>query len=863
MHDIYVDDATKVVKDTKFFPGSKPTSVFLDISTYVANLRKDGIEFTSLYSAQEGDIFRVISRRNHTIDSSYSAGTGNGPNVYHSVETTTEFFKDFTGDSALGNDGEAVDLPIISIMEISKDTSKDDYPFALPVSGNVEGGIFLEIDVDPTNSVWGADAIHTVRSHVLQGGNYSGFASQITDNNGYDPDNQYTNSRVDHNTVWKEFFRDLDYTTNRRKPLHRDSDWDKGIRGQIIRPKKRTAARVYHEMGVFENMTDRVGSSPHGTPITLFDGFSWLRRVHAEDPFGSKKKIDIMPYMASSGWQETDSYDALAANDYLDQTRVDELELFDGDRVRPVADENNPFCESFYTFPGSAEKIRNIGRLNVVSTEGERRRPSSLIHSQPYGSETLYNTLQEFFSVDFKDLDINNGAINAITPADQYLMVFQNSKVSRVPVDRNILQTAAGQTSLSVSNLVLGSEQSFNGDYGVSTNQSAVIDIDKTVYFIDKSRRAIIRIASDGFTPISGSDISEKIEKTFIDTANLTKNYSLGYDRDTEHVYFTFQPEGSFAGETYGYDNMKKTWVSRYNFFPLAYAKCENDMLSAYYTSSGWVHRHNDETARSNFYGTSKSCSVTMISTARKPSAVKVYNAVGLESNTTANIDIENSRSQSVSIANTELETKEDRFYKEIPSDGSNLQEARKTHNLSITTQTWKGHVVPLGVVDSIDSDNDQFKLTSKVRIPIPEEQNITLVFYDSSVEKWVSIMSPHILGTSTDVTDGFVEASQITGSGELSSGNTYIEASNFFGTYDANIGATYGTPVGKMLAYIVTTPANVSDTTYSGTTINQPYGGKKLRDYYAQVKIESLANDAYFECYAVTLDVDESKLHM
>jgi hypothetical protein len=863
LHDIYVDDATKVVQETKFFGGKKPTSVFLDISSYVSNLREDGIEFSSVYSRQDGDVFRVISRRTHTINGSYTAGPGTGPTNLHSLSTTTEYFKDFTGDSALGNDGETVDLPIISVLEISENTSKEDYPFALPISGVVKGGVFLELDVDPSNTVWGSSSITTIREHILQGSDpYPTFADQITDNNGYDADNSYTNPRVDHNTVWKEFFTDGDYTQNHRKPLHRDSDWDKGIRGQIISPKKRTAARVYHEIGVFETMTDRSGSgSPHGTPVTLFDGYSWIRRIHSNDPFGSREQVGITPYMADPGWAETDYYDAGVG--YLDQTRVDEINLYEGGRVRPVADEDNPICESFYTFAGSSEKIRNIGRLNVVSAEGERRRPSSLIHSQPYGSETLYNSLQEFFSVDFKDLDINNGAINAISPADQYLMVFQNSKVSRVPVNRNIFQTAAGQTSLSLTNQVLGAEQSFSGDYGVSTNGSAVINVDGVVYFIDKSRRSIIKISQSGFAPINTIDISEKIEKTFKDSEASNKNYALGFDREANYVYFTFQADSPFTGETYGYDHIKSAWTSRYSMIPNSYARCENDLLSFKYTDSGICHRHNNDSQRCNFYGTNEKSHVTVVSTAKNPSSIKVYNALGVECNAHKTVDarpnvtISNSVDQSVTLSWNKFSEKEGRIYAEIPSDGSNLQQAQKTADLTVTTTTWNGHIVPLGVVDSLDSN--RFNLKSKVDAPVPKNLNTSLVWFNGSV--WVSILSPHIFGTSADVTDGFINGSNITGSG-VANGKTYIESSGFFGTYDSYIPAN-GTPVGSMLGYIVTDPDDVSDTTYSGTEINQPYGGKKVRDYYANITVESRANGQPFELYAVTVDVDESKIHM
>ena len=529
--------------------------------------------------------------------------------------------------------------------------------------------------------------------------------------------------------------------------------------------------------------------------------------------------------------------------------------------VRPQTDTFNMQVESQRVTHGSFAKANHIGRLNVIAQEGaEERRQSSIIHGGFQGSETLTLALQDFDSGNFKDLDVNYGKINALIPSGQHLMVFQSSKVSRIPINRSIIATAGGDNNLAVSNTVMGAEMSFEGDYGVDTNITACRKVDGAVYFIDKGRQAIIRIAQDGFSPISDVDISEKINKTFLDSISSTRNYAIGYDKDTQEVLFTFIADGDFTGETYAYNHQKSVWTTRYSFVPLAYVEGVNEVLSAKFARSTILHLHNNDNERCKFYGTSNKSSVTMISTAKQPSMVKTYNAIGLESNATADVTISNSRNQSVSVAHSEFNTKEDRFYKEIPFDGSNLQEARKTEGLSVTDQTWKGHLVPLGVVDNIS--NDRFELESKVPLPIPEEQNVTLVYYQPSVSAWASIMSPYIIGSTADFTDGFVEAAQITGSGTTDGGKTYIEAANFFGTYDIHIPG-YGTPVGKMLGYIVTTPADVSDTTYSGTTINQPYGGKKLRDYYAEIKVESRANDADFELYTVTLDVDESKLHM
>ena len=869
IHDLYVDDATKVIQETKNFKGVKPTSVFVNISSYVENLRRDNLEFSSMYVPEPGDIFRVISKRDYTISGSYVAGYdyNNPPSNLHTLSTSSTYWKDFTGDLALGSAGDTVDFPVISVFEISENTAEADYPFMLDFTGEVRSGFFVELDIDPNNAAWGSKSMKTIREHILQNtaDPYPNYANTITSGDGYRPENDYDNTAVNHNVAWKEFFTDGDYSNYNKKPLYRNSAWDKGVRAQIIKPKKRTSARVYHEIGVFERMTDRTGSGNiHGTPVITSDGYSWYRKIHSKDRFGEIERNTIIPYTIdiTGAWSGSDYYDA-GSSPYTAITRRDELEIYDGYRVAPYVDNTNYICETFYTFPDSTEQIRNIGRLNVVSREGEKRRFSSLIHSQPYNSESLHLTLQDFVATDFKDMDFNHGAINATTPTDQYLTVLQSSKVSKVPVSRDIITTAAGGTSVSLTNAVLGAEMAFAGDYGVPTNGSAVINVDGTVYFIDKSRRAIVKISQAGFAPINTIDISEKIEQTFKDSESSSKNYAIGFDRERSYVYFTFQEDSPFNGETYGYDHIKGAWTSRYNLKPLAYARCENDMLSFNYTASGICHRHDNDTQRCNFYGTQQKSHVTLVSTAKDPSAVKVYNAIGLECNAhesadaKPNVAISNSVDQSVTISWNQFSEKEGRLYKEIPSDGSNLQQAQKTNDLTVTTTVWSGHVVPLGVVDSLDSD--RFNLKSKVSFPIPKNQNVSLVWFNGT--KWVSILSPHILGTTTNITDGFVDGSKITGSG-VSDGKTYIEASGFFGTYDSYIPAN-GTPVGSMLAYIVTDPTDVFDTTYSGTEINQPYGGKKVRDYYANITVESRANSQPFELYAVTVDVDESKLHM
>ena len=849
LHDLYVDDATKVVQKTKFFKGDKPNSVFLDITSYVENLRHDGLEFTSLYKPEPGDFFRVISKREETENGSYVAGNGDDtpPSNYHNLTINTEYYKDFTDTEAPYGNGETVDFPIISILEISENTNKSDYPFGLPVSGEVEGGVFLEIDVNPENQRWGVKGIKTIREHILQNDTppYSGFAGLFTGQvdgspeSGYMESNQYDNSHLDHNTLWRETFIDADYTGNRHKPLHRTSDWDKGVRGQIIKPKKHTDTKVYHEIGVFETMTDRINNSDHGTPVVIKNGYSWFRRMHSQDVFGKRKTIQVMPYLLDPSLGGVDS------NYGTGTSRYDEASIFDGGRVRPVVDVDNPMCESFYTFPGSPEQIRDIGRLNVVSPEGERRRPASLIHSQFYGSETLYNTLSDFVATDFKDMNINDGGINALSPTDQYLTAFQSSKVSKVPVNRDILQTAGGNTSLTLSNQVLGAEVGYNGNFGVDTNQSAMLNVDGTLYFIDKNRRAICRISNNGFEVISNNQISEAIEDTFILDKASVKNYAIGYDRERDMVFFTFQDH-----ETYGYHHTKKQWISRYSFKPLAYGLCEGDMLSFKLAGSDVGFRHNSTTMGA-FYKINEKAEIKMISLHKNASAVKSYNALGLESSQALKTTVA-TENQNIIIDASDFKKKEDMYYAEITADNTNLKTAYKATHSSTDFQE-KGHIFPIGKISEMNTEEKFFKIENMSRGPKPANQNRCLIYWDDHANKWISILR-YYHDANGLVSVGFIEGSRITGAT-----NDKIYAEGFFDDFYHEDSANL---VGKTLAYIVTSNAAVGDT-YSGTTVNQPYGGKRLRDFKATITIEATDDGNDFELYGVNVDADQSNLHM
>jgi len=649
--DLYVDYPTKVIQKTKFFDGI-PGSVFVKISSFIDKLRSDGIEFNSIYNVEEGDILRIISRREISENNSYVAGDGGSVSFManpHTIADNVEGYDVFNGDF-----NDTIDFEVVSIVNMSENTADEDYPFLLNPDGTVDGGVFLELKCAAGLTGFGKNFVLSVGELIgnianpfsLSRPNYVSHLQGIAnppvnlDRRAYRE--KYTDASL----------ASTDDASNVKYLQHPGCFWDKGIRATLIKPKKRTAAKVYHEIGEgrsFLNRADQVG--PHGDTFVTSKGFARYRDAFefAIDEFNNNaSSLGVLPGANTNDLLE------VGGNPFS---------------VRPQVDTFNMRVESERASYGSLVKANHIGKLNVASpSSAEERRESSIIHSGFQGSETLNLALQDFQSSNFKDLDVNNGDINALVSSAQHIHSMQSSKVSMIPISRSIIATAGGDNNLTVSNTVMGPEMSFNGDYGVDTDVAAVINVDGAIFFIDKGRRSIVKVSNKGFLPISDVSISRLIEKEF---SKPHGGFSVGYDKDTKEVLFTFRPASGYSGATFAYSNKSSRWTTRYGFSPLAYLESENEVMSCQFGEGALVHLHNNETDFASFYGVKQASKISVVSTGKNPSQVKAYNAMGLESTQPMDVKITN-RDQDVSFSKTRFNEKERSYYTDIPFDSSN-----------------------------------------------------------------------------------------------------------------------------------------------------------------------------------------------
>ena len=133
-------------------------------------------------------------------------------------------------------------------------------------------------------------------------------------------------------------------------------------------------------------------------------------------------------------------------------------------------------------------------------------RSFSLIHSGILNTRSGYNETN-VFSVSNnieKDLEQINGTIEQLYIEDTLLYVFQESKVSKVLINKNALYSGDQGSQDTASISFFGQLNPFAGEYGISKNGDTFAKFGYRKYFTDRDRGVVCRLSMDGITEISG-----------------------------------------------------------------------------------------------------------------------------------------------------------------------------------------------------------------------------------------------------------------------------------------------------------------------------------------------------------------------
>ena len=132
-------------------------------------------------------------------------------------------------------------------------------------------------------------------------------------------------------------------------------------------------------------------------------------------------------------------------------------------------------------------------------------RTTSITWSGIYEQSTQFNALNDFSLADlnYKDLDDEYGNVGRIVPRGSDLIAFQENRVSRILVNKNILFNADGSGNVGASTDILGTVVPYAGEFGVTRHPFSVSLWGGRIYFVDERRGAVCRLSQDGIEQIS------------------------------------------------------------------------------------------------------------------------------------------------------------------------------------------------------------------------------------------------------------------------------------------------------------------------------------------------------------------------
>ena len=296
---------------------------------------------------------------------------------------------------------------------------------------------------------------------------------------------------------------------------------------------------------------------------------------------------------------------------------------------------------------GYNEPFFDVGVRAYVVQENftEERRNNTLIHSSGLlNSRTGINYINQFNEAEGGltiSLDPLNGSIQKLFTDDTQVIIFQEDKVSRSPIDKNFIYAAEGGSIPVTSNTqFLGTIAAFGGQFGISKDPQSFATFGFSRFFTDRNRGAVLRLTQNGLDEISGAGMGDFFRDALKNSTSIVGSFD-----EYSNVY-----ELTMTGE--GYDGNKDTnlGTASEGFLTLSFDDRSNGWTSfrsfkqedgvslnnTYYTFNGgklWQH-HSETVSRNNFYnaGTKESYVVPVFN--ESPSVVKQFNTLSYEGDT-------------------------------------------------------------------------------------------------------------------------------------------------------------------------------------------------------------------------------------
>jgi hypothetical protein len=353
----------------------------------------------------------------------------------------------------------------------------------------------------------------------------------------------------------------------------------------------------------------------------------------------------------------------------------------------------------------------NGGRaLLDIDNAGEIHRYSSITWSDAFVQDTGYNGLSMFNQgiLNWKNLDIAKGHINAVLPLDTNLYIWQEDQVGYVLINKNAITTALGEQAITSANQVAGQFVPYGGEYG-TLHPRSVSHYGNVRYFVDTKRDAVCRISQDGITEISMQNMASEFHRIL----DENDTYIAAFNIDHKELWLYSKNENI----VYVFDEKVKGWT-RY-FTPGTINAMLADDKNIYTINDTVVYSQMDGTDYGNINGQQVDFEFEYVQNA-EPGMVKVWNTSEIEANKPIKTIVSIGGSynsgedfDSATIEAEAYETREGEYFAYIPGA------------LNVDISSFNGGaieggvIVPMGVVR--DAGLGSIELMSNITEPIGE----------------------------------------------------------------------------------------------------------------------------------------------
>ena len=298
---------------------------------------------------------------------------------------------------------------------------------------------------------------------------------------------------------------------------------------------------------------------------------------------------------------------------------------------------------------GFNQQFFDVGVRAFVVQENfaEERRFNSLIHSSGlFNSRTGINNINQFNEAEGGltiSVDPQDGSIQNLQADNTQLLIFQEDKISRSPIDKDFIYSAeGGQIPVTSNTQFLGTVAPFPGQFGIAKNPLSYAEFGFNKFFTDKNNGVVLMLGQDGslqqISSIGMADFFRDALKTATEIVGSFDEYSSLYHLTMTGVGFDGNPDTNVATASDGYltvsfDVTDGGWTS-FRSFQQESGLSLNNTYYTFYEGNLW--EHNDLTLgnRNNFYALGVKSSYVEPIFNDDPSTIKQFNTIGYEGST-------------------------------------------------------------------------------------------------------------------------------------------------------------------------------------------------------------------------------------